>query len=130
MKNTRRTFIKNAISGGIVLGIGGLVPAFSAKSYRQIVGANEKIRVAVMGVNSRGLAVSKNFALQKNCEVIHVCDVDSRAAENCINALGKIQSFMPQATPDFRVALEDKNLDALIVTAPDHWHAPATLLAC
>lgn len=49
MKNTRRTFIKNAISGGIVLGIGGLAPAFSAKSYRQIVGANEKIRVAVMG---------------------------------------------------------------------------------
>jgi hypothetical protein len=120
MKNTRRTFIKNAISGGIVLGIGGLVPAFSAKSYRQIAGANEKIRVAVMGVNSRGMAVSKNFAQQKNCEVIHVCDVDSRAAENCINALGKIQTNMPRATPDFRVALEDKNLDALIVTAPDH----------
>ena len=120
MKNTRRTFIKNAISGGFVLGIGGLVPAFSAKSYRQIPGANEKIRVAVMGVNSRGLAVSKNFAQQKNCEVIHVCDVDSRAADKCINALGKLQDFMPQATPDFRVALEDKNLDALIVTAPDH----------
>jgi len=130
MKNTRRAFIKNAISGGVVLGIGGLVPAFSAKSYRQIVGANEKIRVAVMGVNSRGMAVSKNFALQKNCEVIHVCDVDSRAADNCISSLGKIQVNMPMATPDFRVALEDKNLDALIVTAPDHWHAPATLLAC
>ena len=130
MKNTRRTFIKKASSGAFALSLGGILPAFSAKSYQNIVGANEKIRVACMGVNSRGLAVGKNFAHQKNCEVLHVCDVDSRAADICIDAIGKIQSNKPQATPDFRNALEDKNLDALIVTAPDHWHAPAALLAC
>ena len=110
--------------------IGGVLPSFSAKSYQNIQGANEKIRVACMGVNSRGLAVGKNFAHQKNCEVLHVCDVDSRAAEICIDAIGKIQANKPRATPDFRNALEDKDLDALIVTAPDHWHAPAALLAC
>ena len=130
MKNTRRTFIKKASSGAFALSLGGMLPAFSAKSYQNILGANEKIRVACMGVNSRGLAVGKNFAHQKNCEVLHVCDVDSRAADICIDAIGKIQSNKPRATPDFRNALEDKNLDALIVTAPDHWHAPAALLAC
>ena len=130
MKNTRRTFIKKASSGAFALSLGGMLPAFSAKSYQNILGANEKIRVACMGVNSRGLAVGKNFAHQKNCEVLHVCDVDSRAADICIDAIGKIQSNKPQATPDFRNALEDKDLDALIVTAPDHWHAPAALLAC
>jgi predicted dehydrogenase len=130
MKNTRRTFIKKASSGAFALSLGGMLPAFSAKSYQNIVGANEKIRVACMGVNSRGLAVGKNFARQKNCEVLHVCDVDSRAADICIDAIGKIQTAKPKATPDFRNALEDKNLDALIVTAPDHWHAPAALLAC
>ena len=130
MKNTRRTFIKKASSGAFALSLGGMLPAFSAKSYQNILGANEKIRVACMGVNSRGLAVGKNFAHQKICEVLHVCDVDSRAADICIDAIGKIQSNKPQATPDFRNALEDKNLDALIVTAPDHWHAPAALLAC
>jgi predicted dehydrogenase len=130
MKNTRRTFIKKASSGAFALSLGGMLPAFSAKSYQNIVGANEKIRVACMGVNSRGLAVGKNFAHQKNCEVLHVCDVDSRAADICIEAIGKIQTNKPRATPDFRNALEDKNLDALIVTAPDHWHAPAALLAC
>jgi len=130
MKNTRRTFIKKASSGAFALSLGGMLPAFSAKSYQNIVGANEKIRVACMGVNSRGLAVGKNFALQKNCEVLHVCDVDSRAADICIEAIGKIQTNKPKATPDFRNALEDKDLDALIVTAPDHWHAPAALLAC
>ena len=130
MKNTRRTFIKKASTGAFALTLGGILPSFSAKSYQQILGANEKIRVACMGVNSRGLAVGKNFALQKNCEVLHVCDVDSRAAEICIDAIHKIQSIKPKATPDFRNALEDKDLDALIVTAPDHWHAPAALLAC
>jgi predicted dehydrogenase len=130
MKNTRRTFIKKASSGAFALSLGGMLPAFSAKSYQNILGANEKIRVACMGVNSRGLAVGKNFAHQKNCEVLHVCDVDSRAADICIDAIGKIQTAKPKATPDFRNALEDKDLDALIVTAPDHWHAPAALLAC
>lgn len=130
MKKTRRTFLKKASSGAFALTLGGVLPAFSAKSYQQILGANEKIRVACMGVNSRGLAVGKNFAHQKNCEVLHVCDVDSRAAEICINTIHQIQSVKPKATPDFRKALEDKDLDALIVTAPDHWHAPAALLAC
>jgi len=130
MKNSRRTFMKKASTGAFALTLGGVLPSFSAKSYQNIQGANEKIRVACMGVNSRGLAVGKNFAHQKNCEVLHVCDVDSRAAEVCIDAIGKIQANKPRATPDFRNALEDKDLDALIVTAPDHWHAPAALLAC
>jgi predicted dehydrogenase len=86
--------------------------------------------VASMGVNSRGLAVAQNFASQKDCEVLHICDVDSRAAKVCIEAVAKIQSNSPKNTPDFRKALEAKDLDVLIVTAPDHWHAPAALLAC
>ena len=80
-----------------------------------------------MGVNSRGLAVGTNFASQKECEVMYVCDVDSRAADKCVDAIEKIQQKKPKAEPDFRKALEDKNLDVLIVTAPDHWHAPAAI---
>jgi predicted dehydrogenase len=59
-----------------------------------------------------------------------VCDVDSRAADKCIGEVEKIQHKRPRASADFRNALEDKNLDVLIVTAPDHWHAPAAILAC
>ena len=82
-----------------------------------------------MGVNSRGLSVSTNFASQKECELMYVCDVDSRASDKCVNAVEKAQQKKPKAEGDFRKALEDKNLDLLIVTAPDHWHAPAALLA-
>src|SRR5205085_10619665 len=70
-----------------------------------------------------------NFARQSNCEVLHVCDVDSRAAATCIDSVEKLQKKRPGAMPDFRKALEDKDVDALVIAAPDHWHAPAAILA-
>ncbi len=130
MKNSRRDFIKKTAAGTAAVSLGGMFPGFSAKSYAGIMGANERIRAAVMGVNSRGLAVSSNFALQTGCEVVYVSDVDSRAADKCMAAIEKITSKKPKPAPDFRKALEDKDVDVLIVTAPDHWHAPAALLAC
>lgn len=130
MKTKRREFIKSAAMGAAAVSFGGILPGFSPKSYGSIIGANDRINVVAMGVNSRGHAVAENFARQENCEVTHVCDVDVRAAEKCIADVGKLQKKNPKATPDFRKALEDKDVDALIVTAPDHWHAPAAILAC
>ena len=66
-----------------------------------------------MGVNSRGFSVSTNFASQKECELLYVCDVDSRAMDKCVGAIEKIQQKRPKAEMDFRKALEDKNLDIL-----------------
>jgi predicted dehydrogenase len=130
MSNNRRSFIKKAFAGTAALSVGGILPGFSAKSYGNILGANERIGVAIMGVNSRGLALANNFASQANCQVLHICDVDRRAAEKCIASVENVQKKKPKATPDFRNALEDKKLDALVVAAPDHWHAPAAILAC
>jgi predicted dehydrogenase len=133
MKNpidSRRGFIKKSLGLTAALSFGGVLPAFSAKSYRNILGANERIKVAVMGVNSRGLALALNFASQPNAEVLHVCDVDSLAAEKCIQAVSAVQQKIPKNTPDFRKSLDDKDMDVLVVAAPDHWHAPAAILAC
>ena len=127
--DSRRDFIKKTLAGTAAFTIGGILPGFSPKSYASILGANEKVRVAAMGVNSRGLALASNFALQPNCEVATICDVDSRAADKCINTVAGLQNKKPAAQPDFRKALEDKDIDALIVAAPDHWHAPAAILA-
>lgn len=125
----RREFLKKAMVGAAAASIGGILPGFNAKSYGNIMGANEKVRVGMMGVNARGLALANNFSLQKNCEVISVSDVDSRAADKCIASVEKNQNKRPKSIPDFRKALEDRNLDALVVAAPDHWHAPAAILA-
>lgn len=126
---SRRDFIKKTagVSAGLV--VGGVLPGFSASSYKRILGANEMLRVSVMGVNSRGNALAKNFAFQENCEVIHICDVDSRATEKCIAAVEKVQNKKPAGFVDIRKSLENRDVDILVVAAPDHWHAPAALMA-
>jgi predicted dehydrogenase len=127
--NSRRDFIKKSagISAGLM--VGGVLPGFSAESYRRIMGANDMLRASVMGVNSRGNALAQNFAFQQNCEVTHVCDADSRAIEKCSANVQKVQNKTPQGFEDFRKSLESKDVDILVVAAPDHWHAPAALLA-
>ncbi|WP_212003548.1 Gfo/Idh/MocA family protein [Chitinophaga sp. HK235] len=129
MKASRRDFLKKTTKGTAAVMLGGMLPGFSAASYARIMGSNDRVRVGMMGVNSRGLALANNYARQKNCEVVSVSDVDTRAAEKCIASVFKITQTKPQAVPDFRKALENKNMDALVVAAPDHWHAPAAILA-
>jgi predicted dehydrogenase len=128
LKN-RRAFIQKSAVGSAALFAGGILPGFSSKSYGRIRGANDRIVVSLMGVNSRGTALGKTFATQENCEVAHVCDVDSRAIDRCIGALGSLQDPKPAGFTDFRESLEAKEVDALVIAAPDHWHAPAALLA-
>lgn len=126
---SRRDFIKKSVAGSAVLASCGILPGLSAKSYSRIIGANNKIVVSMMGVNSRGKALAGNFARQKNCEVAHICDVDSRAVANCMEAIKNRQQLVPKEFVDFRKSLESKDIDALVIAAPDHWHAPASLLA-
>lgn len=129
-RKDRRTFIKQAIGSVALTTVGGILPGFSAKSYARIVGANERIGVAVVGVNSRGRALAVNFAHQANCHISHIADVDSRAIDKCIAAVTKIQKETPHGEADFRRLLDNREVDALVMATPDHWHTPGTLLAC
>jgi len=127
--NSRRTFIKKSGTVAGLIAAGGALSGFSALSYNRIVGANNTLRASVMGVNSRGNALAKNFAFQQECEVIHICDVDSRAVKKCISAVQQIQKTQALGLEDVRKSLESKDVDLLVVAAPDHWHAPAALMA-
>ncbi|WP_353129191.1 Gfo/Idh/MocA family oxidoreductase [Parapedobacter pyrenivorans] len=127
--NSRRDFIKKTTIGAAALSFGGILPGLSARGYANIVGANERIRVAMMGVNARGLALANNFASQPNCEIVYICDVDSRAAEKCMGQVAGKQNSRPKAEPDIRRLLEKQDFDALVVATPDHWHAPAAIMA-
>ncbi len=127
--NSRRDFIRKAAAGTALMAAGGILPGFSASSYRRIIGANDKLRASVMGVNSRGNVLAQNFAYQNQCDVIHICDVDSRAIERCAANVQKIQQAKPQGFGDFRRSLESKDIDLMVIATPDHWHAPAALLA-
>lgn len=91
--------------------------------------AMNKMSIAIMGVNGRGSALAQTFLSQPNCEIAAICDVDTRALERAITAVSAKQERKPQAFGDIRKLLEDKSIDALVVAAPNHWHAPATILA-
>ena len=129
MEEDRRSFLKKALTGAAAISMGGILPGFNAGSYRNIMGSSERITIAVMGVNSRGMALARSFARQENVEIKYICDVDSRAEEKCSDAIEKLGFKRPAAIPDFRKALESSDLDVLVIAAPDHWHAPAAILA-
>ncbi len=126
---TRRDFLKKMAVGTAAMTVGGVLPGFSAKSYKNIIGANDKIRIAAIGVNSRGNALAGGFAREKGAEITYVCDVDSRAMAKCIANVAKIQDDMPKGEKDIRKLLEIKDIDAVIIATPEHWHAPAALMA-
>jgi len=129
MKTSRRNFLKTAGSASALLSVGGVLPGFSAESYSRIVGANELIRMSIVGVNGRGSALSSNFARMPGGEVAAICDCDQRAITMCIEATTRNQPKAPKGEKDFRRSLADKNIDAVVIAMPDHWHTPAALLA-
>ena len=123
--NSRREFIKKT-----ALGTAALTFGISAKSYGNIIGSNERINVAVMGMNGRGSSLARNFSRQANTQVTYVCDVEESALTKGANAIVEITNSEPNAIVDFREALDDDNVHALVIAAPDHWHTPAGILAC
>ena len=98
-------------------------------TYGRIIGSNDRFNVSVMGLKSRGSRLAKNFANQKNCNVIHLCDVDSRTITKTSSELNEIQEIKTEGFKDVRKSLESKDVDILVIAAPDHWHAPASLMA-
>lgn len=128
---SRRQFIKKVAVGTSVLSLGGVLPGFSASSYRNIMGSNDRIRIAGIGVNSRGNALASGFANEKGngCIVTDICDVDSRAIEACIKTVQKVAGNKPRGHEDIREMLKSDNFDAVFIATPDHWHAPAAVMA-
>jgi len=119
----RRQFMgRSAVTGAVAgLGFGRFLAAADSPSERVVVG--------VMGL-SRGRSLASSFARQPGVEVKCVCDVDSTRADSCAELLLGAGHKTPQAVTDFRRILDDPEVDALICAAPNHWHAPATILAC
>jgi predicted dehydrogenase len=119
----RRKFVKTVSAAGLGLATAGM------RSWAFGRSASEKVVVAVMGLNGRGTVLAKTFARTPNATVGYVCDVDSLVLAKAAAAVAGLQTAPPKAIADFRRALEDKSVDALVIAAPDHWHTPAAILA-
>lgn len=121
--STRRKFIKSAALTGAGLAIGA--PAIG----KNIIGANRRVNVAVFGVNSRGGALANSFAKATDSWVYGIGDVDIRAVEKTQKAVSEISGKKPMGNQDFRRFLDDRDVDAVVIATPDHWHAPMAIMA-
>lgn len=135
---TRRKFLTGSagvISGSTALSAGlsslTALPASTETSSATAALQNpgRRVVVGVMGV-MRGLALANAFRSVPGVEVRYLSDVDSQRLESARESFGKSVSYEVRAVGDFRDILKDSEVDALIVAAPNHWHAPAAILAC
>jgi predicted dehydrogenase len=123
---TRRQFIKDTstIAGGAGLGL-----ALSPRIFAQSKGAADRIVFGLIGCGSMGRANMRNF-LQLNQPVAAVCDVDEAHLELASGEVVKAGQPAPKKFKDFRRLLEQKDIDAVIIGTPDHWHALTFVAAC
>jgi predicted dehydrogenase len=112
----------------LAVGAAGLAIRSSARSYGQILGANSRLNFAVIGLNSRGYAhLSSLKANQQSACISHVCDVDSKTLEKFAAATQREMGSAPATEKDFRKILEQKDVDAISIASPDHWHTPMAI---
>ena len=117
-KLTRRSAVK-----GIAVGTFAMPSLF-------VIGANERIVIGAVGLGGRGRKHATLLAARDDVEIAFVCDPDLTRAERAAAEVEKITGKRPSVVQDLRRILEDKSVDAITVATPDHWHAPATILAC
>jgi len=122
---SRRKFLD-----GMLITIAGSALSSSAKSYGQIIGANDKINFAIIGTNSRALAhLSGLKANASSVKITYLCDVDSRNLNKFATKTREVFCYSPLTSSDFRTVLAAKDVDVVTIATPDHWHAPMTILA-
>jgi predicted dehydrogenase len=127
----RRDFIKQSAIGAAGIAIGGM--GFSSKSYASIIGANERINVAVIGIRNQGSVHINNWCSLKdshNVVVKTICDTD----ELLYGSRSKMVTYKTGVKPltewDMRKVFDDKDIHAVSVVIPNHWHALATIWGC
>jgi len=104
--------------------------AASAVAQSRAVAANDKVTVAFIGVRGQGRSLAGRFSALADVNVAYVCDVDPAVVEPALKSIEKNKGSRPPVISDLRRILDDKSVDAVVIATPDHWHAPATILAC
>jgi predicted dehydrogenase len=131
---TRRDFATRvgAAAAGMVVAGDIFGPFANAAPHvgGRILGANDRVVIAQIGIRGQGNALKKGFAQLKNVEIKTLCDVDGNLFESRKNdkqVLEKVPSFNPGYQQDMRRVFEDKDIDAVAIAIPNHWHALASI---
>lgn len=111
------------------VGVAATMTGLTTHTYAADEKNGDKVRVGVMGL-SRGQSLALDLAKLSGVEVATLCDVDQKRLGDFAKQFKEKTDKQPETTTDFRKILDDKNIDALVCAAPNHWHGPATILAC
>ncbi|MGH9627815.1 MAG: Gfo/Idh/MocA family protein, partial [Bryobacteraceae bacterium] len=104
--------------------------AASASAASTAWGANERINLAIIGVGGRGTDHIKEYSNLPGCRVAAVCDIDSGHLERAETLVLKVTGSKPKTYRDMRQVFDDKDIDAVSIVTPNHWHALSTIWAC
>ena len=122
---TRRQFLRTTAAGAA-----GIAIATSAKSYAQILGANDRLNFAIVGLNGRGYAhLASIRANRTDARLAYVCDVDAVILKKFADRATLEMGEAPAAEKDFRHILAMKEVDVVTIATPEHWHTPMAIAA-
>ncbi len=127
----RREFIRKSVMGTAGIAIGGM--GFSSKSYASIIGANERINIAVTGINGRGASHLTAFGGMKDSHNVYlttICEVDEKFWADGAKVVEGKMGIKPKFEWDMRKVFDNKDIHAVSFAIPNHWHALATIWAC
>jgi predicted dehydrogenase len=122
----RRDFISTTVNGTLGISLGA-----SALSMDSFQGANDKIVLALVGSGGRGLdTIISTCKVNTNVEIKTVCDVKTTKLELSVSTIEKELGYRPKSTKKMKEIFDDKDIDAVWISTPEHWHALATIWAC
>ena len=123
---TRRSFLKQS-----AFAAGAVTLASSTSSYAKAIGANNRLRIAVVGLNGRGKSHISGWLEQENVEIAYLVDPDQKVLEKSLAGLKEKAGakFAAKGLADMRKALEDPTIDAVSIATPNHWHSLMTIWA-
>ncbi|MCL6217683.1 Gfo/Idh/MocA family protein [Zunongwangia pacifica] len=128
---SRRDFLSKSILGTAALTVSGAsATAMTAKSYRKIIGANDRLRLSIAGLGRRyGAFVDPISRKNSNVELVYLCDVMEHQRIGALKRFSGKLDYEPKAEKDIRKVLADDSVDVLINATPDHWHTPGSIMA-
>jgi predicted dehydrogenase len=125
MTMQRRRFLTQSTKGVV-----GLSAMMSASRATRVLGANDKVRIGLIGCGGRGLGLLRTYARDKRFEFAAMSDPDARRGQREFELIRSEQNPGLKRLVDFRDMLDDKSIDLIMIATPDHWHAPAMIYAC
>ena len=123
MTMDRRDFLKTS---GKAAAVGAATLAFGGR----VLGANDRVRVAICGVRGRGNDHIRGFARVPNAQIVALCDIDESVLNQRIATVAGLGQPKPKGYSDIRKLLEDKDIDAISIATPNHWHSLMAIWAC